>query len=164
MKKVMMTVFKIVLILIAVVVVGVVALILFALHKESNYYKYTEAVGEIEQKYTAFGDKEVSCQEYDANDDVIGKYAVWYPSELESSNTQYPVVIFANGTGSTSSTYKPFLTHLSSWGFISVGNDDENTRTGASLEETIKFLIAENEKKDSIVCQQPISRCTDKYQ
>lgn len=48
------------------------------------------------------------------------------------------------------STYKPFLTHLSSWGFISVGNDDENTRTGASLEETIKFLIAENEKKDSI--------------
>ena len=94
--------------------------------------------------------KEVSCQEYDANDDVIGKYAVWYPSELESSNTQYPVVIFANGTGSTSSTYKPFLTHLSSWGFISVGNDDENTRTGASLEETIKFLIAENEKKDSI--------------
>ena len=89
MKKVMMTVFKIVLILIAVVVVGVVALILFALHKESNYYKYTEAVGEIEQKYTAFGDKEVSCQEYDANDDVIGKYAVWYPSELESSNTQY---------------------------------------------------------------------------
>ena len=64
MKKVMMTVFKIVLILIAVVVVGVVALILFALHKESNYYKYTEAVGEIEQKYTAFGDKEVSCQEY----------------------------------------------------------------------------------------------------
>lgn len=91
MKKVMMTVFKIVLILIAVVVVGVVALILFALHKESNYYKYTEAVGEIEQKYTAFGDKEVSCQEYDANDDVIGKYAVWYPSELESSNTQYPL-------------------------------------------------------------------------
>lgn len=64
MKKVMMTVFKIVLILIAVVVVGVVALILFALHKESNYYKYTEAVGEIEQKYTAFGDKEVSCQEF----------------------------------------------------------------------------------------------------
>ena len=58
MKKVMMTVFKIVLILIAVVVVGVVALILFALHKESNYYKYTEAVGEIEQKYMAFGDKE----------------------------------------------------------------------------------------------------------
>lgn len=72
MKKVMMTVFKIVLILIAVVVVGVVALILFALHKESNYYKYTEAVGEIEQKYTAFGDKEVSCQEYDANDKVYG--------------------------------------------------------------------------------------------
>ncbi|MCM1107253.1 MAG: hypothetical protein NC355_09960 [Blautia sp.] len=43
-------------------------------------------------------------------------------------------------------------THLSSWGFISDGNDDKNTRTGASLEETIKFLIAENKNKDSIFC------------
>lgn len=150
MKKGMMTILKIALIIIAVIVIGIVAIILIASHREANYYKYTEAVGEIEKKYTALGDKEVSYKEYNADDDVIGKYAVWYPSELENSDNKYPVVIFANGTGSTSSTYKPFLTHLSSWGFISVGNNDKNTRTGASLEETIKFLIAENEKKDSI--------------
>lgn len=150
MKKAMLALLKIVLIIIAVVVVGVAAFIMLAQHREANYYKYTEAAGEIEKKYTSLGDKEVSYKEYDADDDVIGKYAVWYPSELESSDNKYPVVIFANGTGSTSSTYKPFLTHLSSWGFISVGNDDKNTRTGASLEETVKFLIAENENKDSI--------------
>lgn len=150
MKKIMMTLLKIAFIMIAVVVVGVVAFILLAQQRGANYYQYTEAVGEIEKKYTAFGDKEVSYKEYDADGGVIGKYAVWYPSELESGDNKYPVVIFANGTGSTSSTYKPFLTHLSSWGFISVGNDDKNTRTGASLEETIKFLIAENENKDSI--------------
>lgn len=150
MKKVMMTLLKIVLIIIAVIVVGAVALILLAQHREANYYKYTEAAGEIEKKYTALGDKEVSYKEYDADDDVIGKYAVWYPSELESNDRKYPVVIFANGTGSTSSVYKSFLEHLSSWGFISVGNDDKNTRTGASLEETIKFLIAENDNKDSV--------------
>lgn len=150
MKKVMMTLLKIVLIIIAVIVVGAVAFILLAQHREANYYKYTEATEEIEKKYTALGDKEVSYKEYDADNDVIGKYAVWYPSELESNNRKYPVVIFANGTGSTSSVYKPFLTHLSSWGFISVGNDDKNTRTGASLEETIKFLIAENDNKDNV--------------
>ena len=57
----MMTVFKIVLILIAVVVVGVVALILFALHKESNYYKYTEAVDVfVKRKCEQKGPKKVS--------------------------------------------------------------------------------------------------------
>lgn len=150
MKKIMMIFLKIILIMIAVFVIGVAAFILFAQHREANYYNYTETVGEIEKRYTALGDKEVTYQEYDAGDDTVGKYAVWYPSELETSDNEYPVVIFANGTGSTSSTYKPFLTHLSSWGFISVGNDDKNTRTGDSLEETIKFLIAENENKDSI--------------
>lgn len=153
MRKVMMTVLKIALIAIAVIIVGIVAFIMIAQHRESNYYKYTESAGKIEAKYTAMGEYEVSYKEYDANDETIGKYAVWYPSELESSNAKYPVVIHANGTGSTSSTYKPFLTHLSSWGFISVGNDDQNTRTGVSLEETIKLLIAENENKDSVFYQ-----------
>lgn len=62
-------------------------------------------------------------------------------------------MIFANGTGSTLSTYKSFLNHLSSWGFIAVGNDDKNTRTGASLEKTIKFLIDENENENSVFYQ-----------
>lgn len=91
MKKVMMTVFKIVLILIAVVVVGVVALILFALHKESNYYKYTEAVGEIEQKYTAFGDKEVSCQEYDAMMMSLGNMQFGIPLSLKAAIPNTPL-------------------------------------------------------------------------
>ena len=69
---------------------------------------------------------------------------------MKSGDNKYPVVVFANGTGSTSSTYKAFLEHLSSWGFVAIGNDDKNTRTGASLEKTIEFLIQENENKDSI--------------
>ncbi|MCM1224355.1 MAG: hypothetical protein NC548_58895 [Lachnospiraceae bacterium] len=146
MKKIL----KIVFIIVAVIAVAVVALILFAMYKEANYYKYTETSGEIEKKYTALGDLDVSCKEYDANDAVIGKYVVWYPSELKDKEIKYPVVIFANGTGSTSDTYKPFFKHLSSWGFIAVGNDDKNTRTGASLEETVRFLIQENENKDSV--------------
>ena len=146
----MKKVIKVVMIIVVVVIVGVVALFAKASYKNANYWKYTETSGEIEAKYTALGEYEVSTKEYDANDETIGKYAVWYPSDLENSESKYPVVIFANGTGSTSDTYKAFFKHLSSWGFIAVGNDDKNTRTGASLNQTIEFLMQENENKDSI--------------
>lgn len=146
MKKALKVIGIILLIIIGLIVIS----IWVATYKSERYYKYTKTEKDIEKKYTAFGDHEVSYKEYDANDDVIEKYAIWYPSELKSNDNKYPVVIFANGTGSTSSTYKPFFEHLSSWGFIAVGNDDKNTRTGASLEETIKFLIQENENKDSV--------------
>ncbi|MFQ9667739.1 MAG: chlorophyllase/cutinase-like alpha/beta fold protein [Thomasclavelia spiroformis] len=150
MKKVVKILGLTIFMIIILIIVGIIAITWIAHKKDNNYSKYTETSGVIEKKYTALGDYEVSYKEYDANNDVIGKYALWYPDELESKDNKYPVVIFANGTGSTASTYKPFLTHLSSWGFISVGNDDKDTRTGASLEETIRFLIAENENKDSI--------------
>lgn len=153
MKKIMITVLKIVLIVLALIVLAVVAFIMLAGKKEAQYYKYTETAGKIEAKYTALGDKKVSYLEFPADDGTIGKYAVWYPTELESGSDTYPVVIFANGTGSTSATYKPFMEHLSSWGFIAVGNDDQNTRTGASLEATIQFLMQENKNSSSVFYQ-----------
>ena len=140
---------KKVLIIVGVIVVGFVALLIIINEKSTNYFKYSETGGNLESKYTAMGEYEVSYKEYDAKVETIGKYAVWYPKDLNDS--KYPVVIFANGTGSTSATYKSFLKHLSSWGFIAVGNDDQNTRTGDSLNKTIEFLIQENENKDSIL-------------
>ena len=145
MKKVL----KVILIIVALLVIGFVLLLVKINERSTNYFKYTETGGNFESKYTAMGKFEVSYKEYDANDETIGKYAVWYPKDLNDS--KYPVVIFANGTGSTSATYKSFLKHLSSWGFIAVGNDDQNTRTGDSLNKTIEFLIQENENKDSIL-------------
>lgn len=65
-------------------------------HKGKNYWKYAETNGGIETKYIALGEHEVSYKEYDANDEIIGKYAVWYPDGLESSDNKYPVVVFAN--------------------------------------------------------------------
>ena len=150
MKKVVKIVGIVLLALIVLVAAGIFTLSKKAAERSEHYYNYANTGGEIEKKYTALGDKAVSYQEYDAGDPVIGKYAVWYPSELESLDQVYPVVIWANGTGSKSATYEAFLTHLASWGFITVGNDDENTRTGASLNAAIKFLMAENERADSI--------------
>lgn len=150
MKKVIRIILITVLAVVILVIGGCAVILGIIGHKGKNYWKYAETGGGIEAKYTALGKHEVSCKEYDANDEIIGKYAVWYPGDLESSDNKYPIVVFANGTGSTSSTYKAFLEHLSSWGFVAVGNDDKNTRTGASLEKTIEFLIQENENKDSI--------------
>ncbi len=124
-----------------------------ASEKEKNYYTATQISAALEKKYTAMGDERVTYKEYDAEDEIIKKYAVWYPEALATSGKKYPVVIFANGTGSRSQHLKNFLTHLSSWGFIAVGNDDENTRTGESLNKTIEFLIAENNNPDSIFYQ-----------
>lgn len=150
MKKVIKIILIILLILVLLIIGGILVMFGVMNNRNENYYKYATPAGEIEKNYTALGEHEVSYKEYDANDEIIGKYAVWYPDDLKSSDNKYPVVIFANGTGSTSSTYKAFLEHLSSWGFIAIGNDDKNTRTGASLEKTIEFLIQENENKDSI--------------
>ena len=147
----MKTILKVLFIALACVAVAGLSIVTKVLKdREANYAEYTKTEGELEKKYSALGGHEVSCKEYDAKDDVIGKYTLWYPSELDSKTIQYPVVIFANGTGSTASTYKAFMKHLSSWGFIVVGNDDKNTRTGWSLEETIKFLIDENGKEGSL--------------
>lgn len=150
-------VLKIVLIIVAVLIIlaiGGVVLFFSAMgDRSANYWKYTQNGGEIEARYTALGPCEVSYKAYDANDEIIGKYAVWYPNDLKSSKSKYPIVVFANGTGSTSTNYRAFLEHLSSWGFIAVGNDDKDTRTGASLERTIEFLIQESENKDSIFFQ-----------
>ena len=70
----MKKVIKVILIIVAVVVIGVVALIAIAGYKGANYWKYTETSGDIEAKYTALGEHEVSTKEYDANDATIRHY------------------------------------------------------------------------------------------
>lgn len=120
---------------IGIIILLVVGFIVLALINESSYYKKTTTEKEIDKKYAEMGNLKVSSKNYDANDDTIKKYVIWYPTELKDN--KYPVVIWANGTGSKSDTYKAFLKHLSSWGFIVVGNDDENTRSGESLNNFI---------------------------
>ena len=150
----MMKFMRILLIIFAVIVILVIAAVAIfsnmAKQKAEQYYEFSNSVGEIETKYTAMGSLETSYREYKTSDDVIKRIVIWYPAELAESAKSYPVVVWANGTGSTSSTYTAFFKHLASWGFIVVGNDDENTRTGESLNRSINLLIQENDSKDSI--------------
>ncbi len=140
----------IIIVVCVVLVVGGCSVILGIMnHRNENYWKYTETKGEIESKYSALGTYEVSTAEWNADGKAWQKYEVWYPSEMKDSNGTYPLVIMANGTGIKASQYKAVFKHLASWGFIVVGNEDENSRTGESSAATLDFMLGLNEDKSS---------------
>ena len=118
-------------------------------YRTQNYWKYAETGGGIEAKYTKLGAYEVSFAEFEANNDTYKKYEIWYPSEIKNTNKKYPLVIMANGTGVKASQYKEVFKHLSSWGFIVAGNEDDNSRTGASSSATLDFILSLNDDSNS---------------
>ena len=120
---------KVILIVLAAVAVIVIVLGMIAKQKSEKYYKYSNPVGEMEKQYTPMGSCKVAKLEIASEDPQIGRFVIYYPEGNEDSEEKYPVILWANGTGFKSETYTPFLKHLSSWGFIVVSNNDENTRT-----------------------------------
>ena len=74
----------------------------------------------LEKKYAQTGDYEVSHYTEQSAEPRIKEYSVWYPSTLAMSDTIWPVVVLANGTGVPASIYKPIFEHMASWGFILV--------------------------------------------
>lgn len=134
---------------VALIIVGVILLVLLAGYKNENYWKYTDAKGVIETKYSDLGEHEVIYAEFDAPDSVWKKYEVWYPADMVEHDEKYPMVIMANGTGIKASQYRAVFKHLASWGFIVVGNEDENSRTGESSAATLAFMLKANEDKNS---------------
>lgn len=149
--KVLKTALIIIMALILIVVVGGYVLLAVMNRRNTNYWKYTETGGDIEAKYTALGPYDVSYLEFDAENETYKKYEVWYPSEIENTSKIYPIVIMANGTGVKASQYKEVFQHLASWGFIVVGNEDENSRIGESSAATLDFILGLNEDKNSVL-------------
>ena len=150
MKKVIRIILIAVVILIILGVGGCSVIIHLINERNKNYYKYATPQGEIEAKYTDLGPYDVTQVEYDANNAVYGKYEIWYPAELQDSTQKYPLVVMANGTGIKASQYKEVFCHLASWGFIVIGNEDENSRTGESSAAALEFVLNENASIDSI--------------
>ncbi|HFI0326514.1 TPA: alpha/beta hydrolase family protein [Streptococcus suis] len=141
------------LVIIGIVLVAVLVFGSLAKQRTDSYYKYSNPVGVIEQTYAPMGPSEVSEKVFPSDNKNIGQFIIRYPSELEKNDTHAPVVLWANGTGSKSGTYQSFLNHLSSWGFITLVTDDENSRTGESLNAAIDLLIKENGNPDSVLYQ-----------
>ena len=114
-----------------------------------DYHEKTPTGGEIEAKYLAKGTYEVSSLTF-KRDDSLKQILVFYPSELEHTEKQYPVIVYSNGTGQKGSQYKNLYSHLSSWGFIVLANDDPESYSGLPAEKTLSWILEENKKEDSI--------------
>ncbi|MCI8514152.1 MAG: alpha/beta hydrolase [Lachnospiraceae bacterium] len=142
----------VILIIVVFIVMAAVAFFSYLKYRNEHYWKYAEPAGEIERKYTAFGNYDVSCVEFEADNAAYVKYEIWYPSDMTESNHTYPLVVMANGTGVTASQYKEVFRHLASWGFVVIGNEDANCRTGASSAAALDFILRLNEDSGSDFC------------
>ena len=140
---------KIILVILIVLIVLVLFASLFFKFKSSHYYLFTKTEQAIEEKYTKMGNFKVDNMKIEVDDDTIGTYTIWYPKAIEKESKQYPAMVIANGTGVPASNYSSFFKHLASWGFIVIGNEDQNSRTGLSSEKSLSFLLSENEQTNS---------------
>ena len=148
MKKVL----KVIGIIILSVVVLIAGLLFFLSIKPAapnNYIVKTETGGELEAKYLSLGQYKTSHLSVSA-DEPMKKYTIYYPSELKNSVIQYPAVIMVNGTGVPATKYKTILNHLASWGFVVIGNEDPSSGNGNSTDQTLMYLLSENENSESI--------------
>ena len=115
-----------------------------------DYYERLSTTAPLEDKYARKGSFTVSAVEYPSDDEKIGGYKVWYPTELPQSDRLWPMVISANGSGCPASRYEPWFERLASWGFVVVGNQDHHTGTGYSPSASLDLMLAENSDPDSL--------------
>ena len=116
-----------------------------------DYYEKTRTGGEIEAAYTAPGGYEISYAEYPSSDLMLERYEIWYPDALAADDGRtWPVVVMANGTGVPASRYIPIFRHLASWGFVVIGNEQQNAWSGAASSESVALLLRLNEDPDSV--------------
>lgn len=111
-----------------------------------DYQKTTETGSALEAKYMSSGAFAVSVYEEPALQ-VFKKYVIYYPSELETSEKQYPVIVVCNGSGTPISKYPAVPEHFASWGFIVIGTEEENAWNGFGSEMSIRHLQRLNDTK-----------------
>ena len=108
-----------------------------------NYQNQVQTGGEVEAKYMANGSYDVSVYEETAWQG-FSKYIIYYPTELESSNKQYPVIVISNGSGTPLSKFPAVPKHFASWGFIVIGTEEHNDWNGFSSEMCVRHLMRLN--------------------
>lgn len=103
----------------------------------------------IESRFRFNGPSATGCITTPSDIDKVKMFSVFYPMSMASNADRYPLVIMVNGTGVPATAYKAMFEHLASWGFIVAGNEDEGSGTGRTTEETLKYMLAENERAAS---------------
>jgi dienelactone hydrolase len=109
-----------------------------------DYQQTTQTGGEIEATYLANGPYDVSVRE-DATLLNFGKFTVYYPSELETADKRYPVIVLCNGSGTPLSKYPAVAEHYASWGFIAIGTEEPHAWNAFGAEMSLRYLERWNE-------------------
>ena len=146
---------KVIGILVASIILLVVLFLMYAALKPAvpgNYETKVQTGGEIEAKYLAHGSYEVKYTEQTAMQNYK-KYEIYYPAELETSESKYPVIVVNNGTGVKGSKAKTMFQHFASWGFIVIGNEEEYSWNGFSADMSLQYLLRANDNAESIFYQ-----------
>lgn len=141
MKKMLKIVGIVLLVMIAIVVILVCVLLWKMSHNtlSENYRDSIETGGEIEAKYLQDGTYKVSYYEETAMQ-VFEKYEIYYPTELETTDKVYPVIVVCNGTGWKASNSKPVYEHYASWGFIVIATEETYSWNAFGAEMCIVHL------------------------
>ncbi|WP_405058524.1 hypothetical protein OG474_38150 [Kribbella sp. NBC_01505] len=80
-------------------------------------------------------------------------HTLYYPTDLATTNSKHPVVLWGNGTGASVDQYDVFLRHLASWGFVVAAANTGQFGTGREILAGGKYLIAENARTGSVFHQ-----------
>ena len=136
----------------AVIILGIVGLYLYADNAPVIFKGYNDNIetgGTLEAKYMKIGGYTVKKMTVGA-EDPIKKYTIYYPEMLENADKKYPMLIVVNGTGFKATKYEPEFELYASWGFIAVGNQDKGTGNGKTTVKTLEYMLEQNEDPDGI--------------
>lgn len=136
------------LILSAIIVIGLGVLKILGSRPAApaDYQKTVQTGGDIEKKYMADGPCKVSTHE-DSVLQEFGKFIVYYPSEMETSNKKYPVIVMCNGSGTPLSKYPAVAKHMASWGFLVIGTEENYSWNAFGAEMCLRYLERWNENE-----------------
>ena len=109
---------------------------------KEGYYTAFSSSAPLEQKYSQPGEYEVSSFDDPSDNEAIKKVRFWYPSELAENDEKYPVIVVVNASGTPAFKYEPWFKRLASWGFIVVGNEDQQAGTGETTSIMLDYLLS----------------------
>lgn len=113
----------------------------------------------VEYYFSQKGPYTTIAQEFSDFTDPEGQFnhiKIWYPAEITTTDGQWPVIVFCNGTGSAygpnqngetqtdEEGYTALFEHFASWGFILVANNRPGCASSTATDTSLGYLLDRN--------------------
>ena len=118
---------------------------------QDEYWNKVETGGEVEKKYTSLGEYKPNKLEIDINDNIAQQYIISYPEELSTIEKAWPLIIIVNGSNDITPNHYNFNYHISSHGFIVIGNNDKSSGSGESTSKMLDYILNLNQDESNIL-------------